>query len=230
MSQLFEIEAKNLIRLHRFYRKAPKMFARASANVLTSFAFGNRRESLEIIKNKMTVRNERFVKGSVRVDKARGNVPLSEQQARIGSIKRDRFTGWVEQETGQKTTRTRTSTLLARGGNISRQVRPAFRLKPGNKFLSPNDFEGQSPQHRVIVMLQTLSRQNYKKAFVIKGHKAFRSGLYKLRRKKVMLLWRFKDRKQPKRVRWLTLGRFKYFKSTNIDQVWANALKRVLKF
>lgn len=230
MAQLFDIEAKNLINLHRFYRKAPKQFARAAANVLTSFAFGNSGKSIEIIKNKMTVRNERFVSSSVRVEKARGNIPLSGQVAMIGSIKRDRFTGWIEQETGQKTTRTRTSTMLARGGNVSRQIRPAFRLKPGNKFLQPNDFEGQSPQHRVIVMLQTLSRQKYKKAFVIKGHKAFRSGLYKIFRKKIMLLWRFKDRKQPKRIRWLTLGRFKYFRSTNIDQVWANALKRVLKF
>lgn len=230
MAQLFDIEAKNLIRLHRFYRRAPRQFARAAANVLTSFAFGNRSESLDIIKSKMTVRNERFVKGSVRVEKARGNVPLSAQQSRVGSIQRDRFTGWVEQETGQKTTRTRTSTLLARGGNISRQVRPAFRLKPGNKFASPDDFPGQSPQHRVTVMLQTLSRQKSIRPFIIKGHRKFKSGLYKFLRKKIRRIQTFKNPKQPKRVRWLTLGRFKYFKSTNIDQVWAGALKRVLKF
>ena len=230
MSQLFDIEAKNLIRLHRFYRKAPKMFARASANVLTSFAFGNRSKSLDIIKSKMTVRNERFVAGSLRVDRARGNIPLSAQQAMVGSIKRDRFTGWIEQETGQKTTRTRTTTLLARGGNVSRQVRPAFRLKPGNKFASPDDFSGQSPQHRVTVMLQTLSRQKSTRPFIIKGHRKFKSGLYKFLRKKIRRIQTFKNPKQPKRIHWLTGGARLYFRSTSIDQVWAEALKRVLRF
>lgn len=230
MAQLFDIEAKNLINLQRFYRKAPKQFARASANVLTSFAFGNHSKSLEIIKSKMTVRNERFVKGSLRVDKARGNVPLSAQIARIGSIVRDRFTGWVEQETGKKTTRTRTTTLLARGGNISRQVRPAFRLKPGNRFASPDEFSGQSPQHRVTVMLQTLSRQKSTRPFIIKGHKKFKPGLYKFLRKKIKRIQTFKNPKQPKRIHWLTGGARLYFRATNIDQVWAAALKRVLKF
>lgn len=228
--QLFDIEAKNLIRLHRFFRKAPKQFARAAANVLTSFAFGNRTQSLRIIESKMTVRNERFVSSSLRVEKAQGNVPLGSQQALVGSIKRDRFTGWTEQETGQKITRTRTTTLLARGGNINRQVRPAFRLKPGNRFASPDDFSGQSPQHRVTVMLQTLSRQKSIRPFIIKGHRKFKSGLYKFLRKKIRRIQTFKNPKQPKRIHWLTGGARLYFKATNIDQVWAAALKRVLKF
>lgn len=227
--QLFAIKSQDLLKLQRFYRKAPRQFTAASAETLSSFAFGTRRKSILVIKNRMTVRNERFVTGSLRVQKASRSVPMNSQVAIAGSISRARFSGWEEQELGTKTSRTRTATRFARKGG-SRPVPPSLRMKPGNKFLAPRDFEGQSDEHKVQVMLQTLSRQRYKKPFVIKGHRRFNSGLYKFRGKKIMMIWRFKTRKQPKRLRWQTISRDLYFATTRIDSVWANSLRKVLRF
>lgn len=228
--QLFAIKNEDLINLTKFYKRLPKQFARASASVLTSFAFGTRQKSIKIIKNRMNVRNERFITSSIKVEKANGNIPLGSQSSKTGSIERTRFTGLVEQELGTKSKRTRTSTLFARGGNESKQIRPSFRMKPGNQFKSPDDFAGESNQHRAIVMLQTLSREKFKKPFVIKGHKKFKTGLYKLHRNKIKRIQEFKNKVQPKRVKWLSGGRKLYFGVTNIGNVWAESLKRTLRF
>lgn len=228
--QLFAIEAHNLINLQRWYRKAPQQFQRASAGVLNEFAFGARKKSLQIIKTRMIVRNERFVSGSLRVSKASGFMPLSAQVATFGSVARDRFTGWKEQELGTSVDRTRTSTLLARAGSKRRQMRPSLRMKRSNIFDSPDNYEGAPEQHRAIVMLQTLSRAKSRRPFIIKGHRKFKPGLYKFKGGKIRQIQQFKNPKQPKRVRWMTSGRAFYFSSVSLDAIWADKIRRQLRF
>lgn len=228
--QLFALKAPNLINLHRFYRRSgPKQFNQAAAATLTSFAFGTRKKSILIIKNRMTVRNEKFVSSSLRVQKAARSAPMNSQVAIAGSISRPRFSGWAEQELGTKTDRTRTATLFARRGG-AKALPSSFRMKAQNQFISPSDFKGKDDRHRVIVMLQSLSKQRYKKPFIIKGHRKFKSGLYKFRGKKIKRIQTFKSSKQPKRLRWLTMARQLYFRTTSIDGVWANSLRHVLRF
>ena len=228
--QLFAIKSKNLINLQRFFKRSgPRQFNRAAAMTLTSFAFGTSRKSRLIIKNRMTVRNERFVNSAIRTEKARQSAPMISQVATSGSIERPRFTGWAEQELGKKTDRTRTASLFARGGG-SKALRPSFRMKPGNSFTSPNDFEGKDDQHRATIMLQSLSRERKRKPFIIKGHRKFKAGLYKFKGKKIKRIQSFQTTKQPKRIKWLTLARQLYFRTTSVDGVWAESLRRVLKF
>lgn len=231
MSDLFSIHGGDLINLRKLYKRAPKKFLRITANMLTSFAFGNRKESLDIIHSKMTIRNPKFISRMIRVIKARGNEPISRQESIVGSLTTDRFSGLKEQELGTKTKRTRVFSLLARFGDIKRQAKPSARLKPGNQFLTPDDFPGKSSQHRVISMLQILGREKHKKPFIIKGHRKFKSGLYQFYRRKLRQLQSFEpDSPQPKRVRWLSGGRKKFFATANIRKMWANSLRRVLKF
>lgn len=222
------MKSENLILLLNFQRKAPRKFARASANTLNSFAFGNRRKQQLILKNRLNVKNEKFVKSALRVQKASTSAPMESQVAISGSIFKNRFSGWREQELGVATDRSKTSTLFGRGGG-RRQLAPSARMKPGRSFTSPDDFEGKNDQHRVIVMLNTLSRTGNKKPFFITGHRKFKSGLYKFRGKKIKRLQTFKNKKQPKRLRWLTLARQLYFSTTSIGDVWADSLRRVLR-
>ena len=114
MSELFQIDLANLINLRKFYKKAPKQFLKAANATLNSFAFGTRKRSLEIIKKKMTVRNQKFVAGSLRVQKSTGS-NIDNARSEVGSIFRPRFTGWKEQESGTKPERTRSITRFARG-------------------------------------------------------------------------------------------------------------------
>ncbi len=223
--QLFAIDAKDLVNLKRFYKKAPLQFARASASTLTSFAAGTRRKALLIINNRMTVRNKGFVSGALRFERAKGNVPMNAQVATAGSIKRNRFTGWAEQELGTQTERTRTATLFARGGG-SKQIPRSLRMDRSSTFDTPDNYEGKTYEQRTFLMLKA----RVKKAFVITKHRKFRPGLYKFKGKKIKMVQTFKNRKQPKRIKWLTMARQLYFSTTSIDSVWANSLRRVLKF
>lgn len=231
MSRLFQVEAKDLINLRKFYKKAPKQFQRVSANVLTSFAFGTRTESLGAINDKMTVRNKRFVDGSVRVVKARSG-PISSQESEMGSINRARFSGWAEQELGTPTKRTRVATALARGNNPEKQIKPSLRLKPSNQFISPKEYKGRSEQHRTNIMIWDLMRTNSKKPFRIRKHRKFKPGLYKFVRKKIVAVQVFAkaSKLQPKRIRWMTTGINTYFKKNPPRRVWGDSIRHILKF
>jgi hypothetical protein len=104
------------------------------------------------------------------------------------------------------------------------------RLKPANVFPEPNDYEGKTKAHRVVVMINVLKRKKFNKPFIISGHKKFRKGLYKFYRKRIVKIQDFRPRKvQPKRVKWLTLGRIRYFKSRDIQKQFGKSVKRIFK-
>jgi hypothetical protein len=228
MSQLFEIRITDLVRLRTFYKKAPKQFGRAAADVLNDFAFGVRSKSNRVINKKMVVRNSKFVSSSLRVTKARG-ADINSMKSETGSVRRKRFTGWAEQELGKRSTRTKTATTIGRGGNIKGILKPRFRMKPAARFPRPTDFPGKDSNRRVNTMLRVMKRKS-SRPFVIVGSKRFHSGLYKFHNRKVMALQLFKNRKQPKRVRWHTIAKSEYFRSISIRAVWAKNIRRTLRF
>ena len=225
MPKLFDMKASDLINLRRFYRRAPKQFKRAVLNMVNGFAFGTRKESISIIKKRLTVRNERFVSSRVRVKKAFGARPHSE----VGSIKSPRFTGWAEQELGEKTKRTRVFSLMARKGNYKSQAMPSARLKPGANHINPEDYPGKTNRFRTMAMLSDIRRRRLRRPFVIKRHRKFKPGLYKMVGRKIEQLQQFKTRVQPKRVRWLSGGARAYFKTHNLREEWAKSIRHILK-
>jgi hypothetical protein len=226
----FEIDLRNFQTYERWLKRAPKQIKGASVMLLNNYAFGTRTESINIIAERMFIKKPGFVPSRIQVEKASVARPMS----RVGSVALPRFSGWEEQETGKRTERTRVFTLLARGGK-AREARREARLKPGGDRPVPEDYEGVNAHHRVIVMLGTLNKQGYRRAFIIRGHKRMKPGLYKFKggkkKRQLHMLQAFKPRKvQPKRIRWLTGGRDRYMRSHPPGKVWAKVMKRVLKF
>lgn len=229
MSQMFDLSKKELVQLALLMRRQPLVWNRAATNVLNSFAFGNRTESMKVIRTRMTVRNERFLSSSMRVEKAKLGQDITRKHSEVGSIQRDRFSGWKEQELGTTTKKTRSQSLLARGGTLTKAVRPSVRMKKANAYEKPENFDGKNLHHRNIVMMQELRRRGYRKPFVIHGHKRIRSGLYKFHSRKLMILQDFRQPKGPKRVKWLQGGERKYFAKNKPSDVWHESLKREMK-
>jgi len=227
MSEFIEMNATDLIKLRRFYKKSPKKFNLSMVNLINSFAFETRKEALKVIHSDMQVRNQSFVVSRMRVNTAR----LSTMESGVGSIYGKRFSGWKEQEYGTKTKRTRVATAIGRGGSESKQIMPMNRMKPGKDFPTPDDYEADTAEHRVIAMLRALKKAKYRKPFVIKKHKKFKSGLYKYHRNKLRRVQEFKSKKaQPKRVKWMTKARNNMFSKNNTRDMWAKSIKRVVKF
>ena len=227
MSEFITLNANDLLKLRRFYKSSPKQFRRSIVNLINTYAFETRKEALKVIHSDMKVRNQSFVVSRMRVQTAR----LNTMESKTGSIYSPRFSGWEEQETGKKTKRTRVATTLGRGGSDEGQIRPMNRLKPGKDFITPDDFNADSSDHRVVAMLRALEKQKYTKPFIIKGHRKFKSGLYKRHRKKIRRVQEFKSKNaQPKRIKWMTKARNNFFARANTREMWANSIKRTVRF
>lgn len=233
---MFELQDWDLKHLKKFYKNAPKQFGFATARVLTNHAGTSRLESLGIIDKKMMIRNRRFVQSRLRTKGARGSTPINRQFSMMGSIEADRFSGWVEQETGQRTKRKRVGTQEARGGTKEGQIKHAHRFK--KQFLTiPDDVEvknAQDEQHRITAAIIILRRKNYRKPFLIRSH-GKRLSLYKFKGAKrsafkLQTHDPVKGGLQPARVRWMRGGVGKYFKETDLRKLWAGAIREQLDF
>lgn len=233
--QIFDVEQKNLIDLIKFYQAAPRKFGVASGMLLNNLAFGTRKEAIEMINRHMTVRSKAFVQRNIIVNKATFAAAMMSQKSEVGSIERPRFSGWIEQETGKATDRTRAFLLEARRGQKKKRAMPSARLKPSFKPLKPEDMGEASAyikndHHRAQVLLMWTWRNKWRKPFIIHGHKKIKTGLYKWKGSKLRKLQTFKPRRrQPKKFQWMLLSRNRYLFKTDIGKLWAQALDRVIK-
>ena len=178
----------------------------------------------------MTVRSANFVNSAIRVQKARGGNTMSSQIAITGSIERQRFSGWEEQELGTKTNRTRLIQLAARGGNFTSTAAAKSRFKPGREFTKPEQFSGKDKHQRGVAMLQVMGRKKTEKPFLIHGHKRIKPGLYRfIGRKLKMLQATNPGNVQPKKKPWLRPGRDRFMSKANLRLIWAKAIDFQLK-
>ena len=213
---LFDADIGDMINLHRFYRRAPEKFKRAEINAVNSFAFGTRAEILKTIDREMTVRNKRFVASSVRVLKANN----SRQHSIVGSIERARFSGWAEQQTGEKRESPRVATIAGRGGSKKRQIVRAARLK--------RRVPSARKKRRAIGMINVFKQQGYKGLFVFSGRTGFPSGVYRMLRGKPTMMQAFR-RGQPARLDWMGISRDRYFRKNSPRKVWAASIRHVMQ-
>ena len=238
---VFEVNLQDYLNFKRGLKKAPKLYSKAGAHVLNSAAFGTRKLAIRNIKKSMIARNEKFIKGSVRVRKAALGRPLAVNQSQVGSVKRDRFSGWREQEGGQQTKRETQVWPAARRGNVRKQVVRIARLRNTGRFPKPTDFRGPgNPVARAARMIHILSRSGFTKPFLIfglenrsKGRKVppglyrFGTGSYPNRR--IQLLQRFKKPESTKRLPWLQPAVQQYISQADLRTVWGRALTRELR-
>ncbi len=236
---MFALEDRDLKRLWLFYMRQPKRFAVATGMMLNNFAFGVRDTIVkDVLPSRMVVRSPRFVQSRVRVSKSHFREPIASQESRVGSIASKRFTGWIEQEGGASSLRTRTAHLLSRKGDRKGLHKSPFRMKRTNDFEDPDDTKvkgASTPHTRAVVMIQMISRRKgRKKPFMIHGHKNMKSGLYKIGRgrrgkQKIQMLQRFDSPKARsiKRVRWMKISRTVYFSRLNLRSMWVKVLNKL---
>ena len=238
MADIFQVEQRDLARLIKFYRRAPKPFSRATAGVINTLAFGARKQQIREISSSMTVRNPRFVKSRIRVDKARAVMPISNQSAITGSVKGKRFSGWEEQQTGKRRESKRGITTAARGGSIKSTVKSKFRAN--KKFKQARDF--RSNRHtkfgqQVVAMIIDAREGAFEGPFMVQRGggpgrlRNFKRGIYDGQSGKLKRIQNFEDRPdQPDTNQWHTRAIGKHNDRVNIRRIWASQIERELKF
>jgi hypothetical protein len=229
MPDIFDLDMRDLLRLRKFYKNAPRQFARATAGVLNNMAFGARKSQIREIHSSMTVRNSRFVQSKIRVTKARGILPISNQESTSGSVTGSRFTGWEEQETGKKSKLKRSFTQAARGGNFKSQVKPKARLRAKNKFYRPGQFKGRNQKARFMFMMRVLATRGGGDFITDKKQGKLTRGLYRFKGGKIMRLQNFEESTQPGRNKWNKRAVDKYLRRANLRRIWTAQLQRQLK-
>lgn len=212
---LFDIDTKELSQLRRWYKRQPAKFKRAQALMLNEFAFGTRRSLLDLVGKRMTVRNEKFISSRFRVTKA----TTATQRSVVGTVAGPRFSGFVEQERGTPTERTRAATLAARGGARSGQIKPRFRLKPTAEVVTKEDYHADRVGAFVAMIFER------------KEKRLIRIGKAILKRKgnKLQLVQKLNPRKkQPRKRPFFQSARVQYFRSINLRALWSKTIERVL--
>lgn len=225
----YDVDAKEIEKLQKFLKRSPQMFAVATGSMLNDFAFGVQNTAIEVIHEQMTVRNSRFVTGSVRVEMSNRRQPITNQQSATGSIQRKRFSGWTEQQTGKRTARERVITKLGRRKNETRKLIGTARLKSANKFETYHKYPGRGPEQKSTIMLQKLDRRRFRKPFIITKKKGMRAGVYKFLRRRPRLLQVFdSDKVQPEKIPWMADAVDRYFEREDLPRLWSRTLKRIL--
>lgn len=228
MAKTFFVKSTDILRLRKLVKQYPQKMRAVTAKILNDLAFHTRKEALKILENKLLIKQKNFISKIILVKKTTASKPMNDQKSTVGSIRRPRFSGFEEQELGTKTKRTRVASLYGRGGIKRAVIKGTYRLR--RTFPTPSNFKGIDSSHRTTVMLASLSRQKYKKPFIITKHKKFRPGLYRFLRKKIVPLQHFKPRRlQPQRLRWLSMAYEKTYQNIGIGGLWLRALKKIFR-
>jgi hypothetical protein len=119
----------------------PKAFPKIVASYLNTMAFEQRTANKKNLEQKLTIRDQRFLNNSLRVEKTRP-VNINQQIAYSGSIRWQKGTGWEEQQYGKKPERKHAITTSARGGNYKAKTLPKYRLNKANP-VTPSQYQGK---------------------------------------------------------------------------------------
>lgn len=228
---IFKMDRKDLDKLGKMLNESPKSVKYVTAGVLNSLAFGMRKNDVEEISASMIIRNRRFVESAIQVDKARAG-RIENQIAIVGSVKRDRFSGWSEQENGKDVSKSRAATTEARGGNPQSQVKPKARMKSGNKFYKPSQFQGKNDRSRFMSMMRILGSRGGGEFLLSESYNGLKrelpKGLYRLKHGKIKLLQSFKKPQKPNRNQWQSRAMRKLEQNNDMAKIWAENIERVM--
>jgi len=227
-----KIDLKNLLDLQKFYKRAPRQFARASAGMINNLAFQARGEAIENIDDQMIIRNQRFINSRIKVQRARSGA-ISTQKATVGSVTADRFSGWIEQETGQAPEMTRSFSVVSRRGQRGNKVVVAARLRSASTFPTVDDYniKAKDDDHRTMIFIKIMQRDQPRKPFVLKDkYKRFGIGIYKvLKRGRIKKLQSFDAPPTPKVRRWMEPAYKSVMTKQNIREQWARSIRHTLR-
>jgi hypothetical protein len=201
-----KIDDKQLKQFQKMCRSGQKEFQYVTAEYLNSSAFRARELNIKNIQSQMTIRDQRFLSSSLRVEKTKP-VSINQQIAISGSITRPRFTGWKEQEDGGTAERKRKITISARGGSKQAKAQQKARLKPSNKIYKPEQFQGVTYERRFYFMMRVLGSRGGGQFLITKKIKtkrgALNPALYNLKNGKISMLQKF-EALEVRRNKWQT--------------------------
>jgi hypothetical protein len=231
--ELFTMDTKDLKALKKFFKKAPKLFKPVSANVLNSLAFMTRNYDIKNLSNHMIIRNEKFVKSSIKVEKARSGTEINKQISRVYSIKRPRFTGWEEQQTGKQPVKKRITTLHSRGGSKKRKVMGKYRLKKSSKFFKPEQFQGRDYKARFMFMMRVLGSRGGSNQFLLQKPVPTKRGqlgrgAYSFRKGEIKKVQDFDRQMHVRPFKWRTKSLQQLQQRNNIYKIWRDSLNFII--
>jgi hypothetical protein len=231
--ELFTMDIKDLKALKKFFKKAPKLFKPVSANVLNSLAFMTRKYDIKNLSNHMIIRNEKFVKSSIRVEKAKSGAEINKQISRVYSIKRPRFTGWEEQQTGKQPVKKRITTLHSRGGSKKRKVLGKYRLKKSSKFFKPEQFQGRDYKARFMFMMRVLGSRGGSNQFLLQKSVPTKRGqlgrgAYTFKKGEIKKIQDFDKQMHVQTFKWRTKSLQQLQQKNNIYKIWRDSLNFII--
>lgn len=224
-------------KLALFFEQFPVEARAATAQFLNDMGFLAKANTPTVLAEHMHIRNQKFVGSRIRVEKTTAK-PIAEQRVTVGSIPGDRFTGWIEQQRGVDPERSRTFSLLARGGNEAAQAKRSSRLLPDSDIVSTDD-EPVEHGSRAQALIRDMAKNAPTKPFIIRRGYGMRPGLYKIKSKrgytlastgrvapKIQKLQTFD--KKPKPTRWLWMQDVIHYtiKRAPIGKMWESAMSK----
>lgn len=220
---MISVDTKSLSDYKKKLRKLQRGVPYAMMKVLNDSAFGTRETAINNISMSMILRSGPFIKSTIRVTKATKSVLVSQ----VGSIKRDRYSGLLEQETGSVAKGKlgkRAVTKEARGGTFTSKMKPGARLQTTKTIEEVNNFNE----------LKKFERIKYKKPFRIvhyTGKTKISPGLYmfKGRKKELKLLQTFVHPTKAKRHEWMKDAHKKYYSKHPLPRLWKEHLSRAIR-
>lgn len=202
----------------------PKAFPKIVASYLNTMAFEQRTANKKNLEQKLTIRDQRFLNNSLRVEKTKP-VSINQQIAISGSIRWQEGTGWEEQQTGKRPDRKHAITTSARGGNYKSKTLPKYRLNKANP-VKPQQYRNNF-QFMMRVLGSRGGGQFYLDNKIKTKNGQLVAGLWLLIKKsgrktiggKLVLLQK-KDKSQNiRRVKWEN-DRFEFIKKRGFDNAY----------
>jgi hypothetical protein len=241
MATQFTIDSRDLQRFTKILKDAPKKIPVATAGVLNTLAFKTREFDIQNLRRELVIRGNQITPEKIIwVDKANYRKPVNSQVSIAASKKKPRFSGWLEQQTGQAPQQRRAFTPAARRGNFKQAAQGRARLKPNLKFGRPEDMDiknVKSEAQRIGVFLKIMKNRKLKsgikkagKQFIIPRYKGFGYGLYNFRGDRFEKYQSFEDsdiNKAPKRILWRTAS-LNSLRLLDMRKIWGDQIKRVL--
>jgi hypothetical protein len=242
MADIFQIKQDDLINLQRWYKKSPREFNRAAANVVNSTAFDHRRQAIKNISDRVTVRSKPFISRSMRVTKSATNVPLNHIIAESGSIDisgTGRSDGFESLETGGRSKSRRVPTLASRGSIERRKVAGPVRMNKLNRAFNIRNVRGKNVKTRRqraaammrVVRSGAIGRQPFIIPSGLTGRMAgMKAGIWKMgNRKRVSLMNPFDGKRgRTKRIAWNSRAADKVAGVDNLMRNWRKEVDWVL--
>lgn len=171
---MFKAKTNKLKKLKKIL--SPAMYAKIVRATLNDQAFEARRVAQQqILPRTFTLRNK-FIVNSVRIKKSPKR-KLARLVALMGSIN----PALRKQEKGATINEPRIPATFSRiSKSPEKKVRAAMRVNKLGDLPKPSDMRGNSLHSKNVALLRRMSRTKDKRAFIIRGHRKIRKGIYKL--------------------------------------------------